>query len=121
MIHPYDWFKNIQTVLKEFADAEFQERVWVRGEGEEVSDWTEAMCKLFDDYQFDDFLDESWPKLGLSDRLHAALDNLRSQLNHYEEKETSAAIAKDPKWQKIRDLAQDILAQINLEMQAKSY
>ncbi|MEA5470555.1 hypothetical protein [Spirulina sp. 06S082] len=73
MIHPYDLFKNIQTILKEFADAEFQERVWVRGEGEEVSNWTEAMCKLFDDYQFDDFLDKSWPKLGLSEPISTVI------------------------------------------------
>ena len=121
MISPYDWFKNIQTVLKEFADAEFEERVWVRGEGEEVSDWTEAICKLFDDYRFDDFLDESWLKLGLSDRLRAALDNLRSQLNNYQEKETNAAIAKDPQWHKIRDLAKDVLVQMNREIQTKSF
>ncbi|MGK7873345.1 MAG: hypothetical protein AB4426_08530 [Xenococcaceae cyanobacterium] len=38
MIDRYEWLKGLQSAIGEIADPEFQERVWVRGEGSEVSD-----------------------------------------------------------------------------------
>ena len=35
--------------LEELADIQFQERVWVKGKGPEVSSLEEAICGLFDD------------------------------------------------------------------------
>ncbi len=39
----------ILECLGELADIQFQERVWVRGEGPELSSLQEAWCTLFDD------------------------------------------------------------------------
>lgn len=35
--------------LRELASTEFQERVWVRGVGPEISSYEELVCQLFDD------------------------------------------------------------------------
>lgn len=121
MIDNYEWLKDVRSVIREIADPEFQERVWVRGEGPEVSSWTEAMCKLFDDYHFDDFLDKDWQQFGLSSQLHESLDCLRIQLNEYEEKETDAEIVSDSKWQKNMNIAKEVLLHLDREMKAGNY
>ncbi len=36
-------------VISGIADREYQERVWIRGEGPECDDYTESICHFFDD------------------------------------------------------------------------
>jgi len=121
MINKYEWLKNVLNTVKEIADPEFQQRVWVQGAGSELSDWTEVMCKLFDDFLFDNFLDRDWQQFGLSSESHQLLVQLREQLNNYEEKETNAEIVADPKWQQIQELAGNVLRQLDREMKAEIY
>ena len=119
-IDKYKWLNGIQNAIQEIANSEFQERVWVRGEGPEVSSFTEAICRLFDDYNFDDFLDEHWHIFGLSSQLYRMLRKLRNLLNEYEEKETDAEIVKDEKWDEIREYAKDVLQEFDRELKAVS-
>ena len=121
MINKYEWLKNVMNTVREIADPEFQQRVWVDGAGPEFSDWTEVMCKLFDDFLFDDFVDRDWQQFGFSSESHQLLVQLREQLNNYEEKETNAEIVADPKWQQIREFAGKVLGQCDREMKAKIY
>jgi hypothetical protein len=121
MINKYEWLKNVLNTLKEIADPEFQQRVWVDGAGPEISDWTEVMCKLFDDFHFDDFIDIDWQQFGLSSESHQLLVQLREQLNNYEEKETNAEIVADPKWQEISKFAGNVLAHLERDIKAKLY
>lgn len=49
--------REVLECLGELADPEFQQRVWVRGEGPEVSSFVEVACQLFDDTGLGDLLD----------------------------------------------------------------
>jgi hypothetical protein len=49
--------RQVIECLDELADLEFQQRVWVRGEGPEVSSYVEVTCQLFDDTGLGDLLD----------------------------------------------------------------
>ena len=42
---------HLFEAIEEIADAEYQARVWVQGEGPECSSFVEAMCGFFDDAQ----------------------------------------------------------------------
>lgn len=120
IIDKYKWLNGIQNAIREIANHEFQERVWVRGEGPEVSSFTEAICRLFDDYNFDDFLDEHWHNFGFSSQLYPMLDELRNRLNEYEEKETDAEIVRDERWDEIREFAKVVLLELDRELKAVS-
>jgi hypothetical protein len=41
--------REIAECIRQLASIEFQERVWVRGDGPEVSSFDELVCQLFDD------------------------------------------------------------------------
>jgi hypothetical protein len=43
--------------LRDLADRSFQERVWVRDAGPEVSSFTELVCQIFDDTGLEDLLE----------------------------------------------------------------
>jgi len=40
---------NYLEIISGIADREYQERVWIRGEGPECDDYTESICHFFDD------------------------------------------------------------------------
>ena len=104
MIDKNEWLDRIEEFLEEISDVEFQERVWVRGEGPEVSSYSDLMCGLFDDFSFDAFLDESWGQFDLSETLHEELLRIRSQLNQFDPGNpmNSEKIVNDPMWGQIR-------------------
>jgi len=118
MIGKEDWLNAIEEFLEELSDEEFQRRVWVRGEGPEVSSHTEFMCGLFDDYSFDSFLDESWSEFGFSQNLHDQLQKIRTQLNQYLEQHPlleDAAIVDDPSWREISQMGAIALKRLKAE------
>jgi hypothetical protein len=41
-----DWIDAVVKVLEEFSSDEFQQRVWLRGEGPEISSYEEAVEPL---------------------------------------------------------------------------
>ena len=40
---------NFLETIEGISDKEYQKRVWIRGEGPEVDDFTETVCHFFDD------------------------------------------------------------------------
>ena len=59
MIYCSEWAKSLLLFIAPFADTGFQERVWLNGEGPEVSSYDEALCQLFDDTGLSDVLEDS--------------------------------------------------------------
>jgi hypothetical protein len=51
------WQTMVLETLRELSDASLQERVWLRGEGGEVSSPTEVVNQLFDDSGLSDLLE----------------------------------------------------------------
>ena len=107
------WFANVLSAARVISDAEYQERVWVRGEGPEVDSITEIYCRLFDDFQFDEFLALCKLEALITEKQLAVLRNLRKKLSRFEYDEDlpDEDIIKDPRWQEIREIAKEVLSE----------
>ena len=78
------WLQNMTCVIEEFSSAEFQDRVWLKGLGPEVSSYEEAMCRLFDDLGFSRLLDNEWRQVGLGETEISRLRSFRSTLLEFD-------------------------------------
>lgn len=109
MMGKEEWIQGLLSVAAEFADKNFQERVWLRGEGPEISSWEEAMCRFFDDYDVDSLLEKYAKELNLTTTQHSQLSALRDELNKFGKRvgdsPTAEDVLNDPNWTKIRSLA----------------
>jgi hypothetical protein len=106
------WVRRILEVIRNLADEEYQERVWVRGNGPEVDSSTEAVCRLVDDYDLATFLDEAAKNAWVSKDQIAALQRLDVALardaSNGEDPDDATRI-QSPGWKKIRKLAKATL------------
>jgi len=59
------------------------------------------MCRLFDDDNFDMFIDNNSKDYGFDSSFIVLLNQLRNMLNNYIEKNSDIEIITDPKWIKI--------------------
>jgi hypothetical protein len=119
-MNPKDvWIHNVIESLKEIASAEFQEKGWVKNEVHDYCTFVETMCGLFDDSNFDEFIDEKAADWGYTEEQIDKLDKLRDALNAFDAEhgcyEDPAIIVKDPDWLKIRELAKDALKSLGIE------
>jgi hypothetical protein len=112
------WLKNITDSIKQIASAEFQEKGWIRNEIHDYCTFVETMCGLFDDSDFENFVDVKAAEWGFSDKQIMNFDILRRALNAYDEKygcyQDPSFIVKDPEWLKIRELAKDALKSLGI-------
>jgi hypothetical protein len=103
-----EWLKKLISVVKDISDKEYQERVWLRGEGPEVDSWEEMICRFFDDYDGDNFVDNHMAPAGLSENQQQSLRSFRDELDAYSERikddYSLQTILNDPDWQRIRDV-----------------
>ena len=113
------WIHKILEVLDEFASEEFQERVWRRGLGPEVSSYEEAMCRLFDDLRFSDLIDVEGRQIGLSEKALLALTNFRETILKFDKKISEIPrpeeVMDHPAWQSIRKAASRVECVLNGE------
>ena len=118
-----EWLRKVLGVVADIGDREFQERVWIRGEGPEVSSFDEIMCTLFDDSQLDALIDEC-RSLGLHKEGIDGLAGLRDALNAYpdrEDRSSDAEIVRDPKWIEITERANEVLARFPFKREELTY
>jgi hypothetical protein len=59
--------------LKDFADPEFQRRIWVEAQGPEVSSYSESMASVIEDYRIAEFGGKLGQHYGLGLRERRAL------------------------------------------------
>lgn len=100
------WCQQVLLRLDELADKEYQERVWVRGEGEEVSSFVEAGCGLYDDTGLIDLLEETPSGRYV---ISKQIDDLLRQLDQLTQKFAgqcySPEIIQLPEWSTVLELA----------------
>ena len=94
--------------IAHIADQEYQERVWIRGEGPECEDFGEAVCSFFD--MGDPVLDD-YKNFGVTDSQYLLLKNFRDEFRsfcrgHYHPRE----FINDPEWKRIIDMAKEVVA-----------
>jgi hypothetical protein len=103
------WISKILEVLDEFSSQEFQERVWLNGQGPEVSSYEEAMCRLFDDLGFSEIIDVEWRQVGLSESAVIIMRIFRDKLLEFDNDVPEIPRPQDvldrASWQNIRDAA----------------
>lgn len=107
--------KNIYDDIIELSDLNLQRKLWLNEKNDTglISSHVEVMCRLFDDYQFDDFVDKASSEVGLSENTIRELKKLRGLLNNYNEKESDEEIINDPEWGKIAEQAKMVLKEWN--------
>jgi hypothetical protein len=109
------WRRNLVSVIRDLADARYQQRVWVRGAGPEVDSMAETICRFFDDYDVDGFLAASNRGSFLSADQRESLAALRDALDAFlklRNGDDPGAI-RHPKWREIRALAANALCALS--------
>jgi hypothetical protein len=103
--------ENIYRMIVELASLSLQRKLWLNENNDTgfISSYSELMCSLFDDFGFDDFVEESATKIGLSKSLIFELSKLRELLNIYDEKGSDEEIINDPEWKKIVEQAKIVI------------
>jgi hypothetical protein len=106
------WLRRILDATRDLADVDYQERVWVRGEGPEVDSSTETLIRLLDDYDLPSFIAEAADKAWISNAQLTALRKLEATLARYaagdQSGDEAVRIAR-PKWQRVRAAAEATL------------
>ncbi len=79
------WTHNIVQCLRTLASQDFQERVWLKGEGPEFSSYEEEMCRFFDDNTIHLYVDvlkerKAYEAVECIESLMAKLDGLSETL-----------------------------------------
>lgn len=100
---------NIYNDIKEISDIDYQKRAWCNNSKYECSYYIEIMCRLFDDDNFDMFIDNNAKDYGFDSSFIVLLNQLRNMLNNYIEKNSDIEIITDPKWIKIALHAKKII------------
>jgi len=98
----------IISSLQELADYDFQRRVWLASTGPEISSFTEAVSGLFDDSGVGDALEQH--SLIFSTDIDSLFRNLRKELREIDHTRPPAAIISDPRMDRVRTIAADLLA-----------
>ena len=93
--------------IKEASDIKQQKMHWLNEDNIDggVSSYVELMCSLFDDLNFDDFVENTVSTLGFSDEL------IRNYIA--EDDNDDEAIIKDPNWQIVVKKAQNVIVAWN--------
>ncbi len=107
--------EQIYNKIIELSDLCLQRKLWLNKNNDTgfISSYTELINSLFDDFNFDDFIDNSAIEVGFSSTTVLELGNLRELINNYKEKESDEEIIKDPEWEKIVRQAKIVLKEWN--------
>lgn len=102
MIHMEPWQQLVIDALDELCDGSFQERVWLRREGDGISCPVETVNQLFDDSGLSDLLDDG---VVFSDVADATLKRLGELIDTIDFRRPIEELLADPDWQRLRQLA----------------
>jgi hypothetical protein len=113
MIGPALWKKLMIENLEELSSLEFQERVWRRGEGPEVSSYEEAVDQFFDVLMGAAEFNNHWRNLELTDCQWSSLKAFARMLDEFgnsvPDNSAPGQILDNPKWSNVRAKAQGVL------------
>ena len=101
MILTKNIYDLMESCLKELSDIEFQQRVWLKGDGAEISSFAEVVCQLFDDTGIGDELSEKQTGYILSEELDSVLEEISKLLDSIDHRMDALKILNHPKWPKV--------------------
>jgi hypothetical protein len=99
--------------ILEISDIEFQKKIWFTEFEKIFSSYAEIMCRLFDDNQYECFIEKYTTPLGYPLSFQKKLYEFRDKLNNYnkEDNKSDLEIINDPKWREISKLAKSIITE----------
>jgi hypothetical protein len=105
------WNTRVFEDICDFFDPGFIERAWVNAIGPDESTYEEAMCMLFDDDSFDDYIDQILPKYTNDGELILEFDKLRNLLHDFNPPDDMPDEEKiaQPEWKAIMAQAAKVL------------
>lgn len=103
--------KNIYRCIKELSDLNLQKKLWLNENNDTglISSYSELLSSLYDDFDFDDFVDIDAEKVGLSDKVILEMKKLRILLDNYVEKGNDEDIIRDINWHKVTKQAEKVI------------
>lgn len=105
----YVWKKNILNIIKEISDAEYQTDVWLKGSTGATSSYEETICALYDDLNFELFLEECEK----TDPLYKELIELKNKIDAFISNFDQISIEDlllNQSWKNIQDFAKNVIA-----------
>lgn len=101
---------HVLECLRHLADLDFQWRVWVRGEGPELSSFTELVCQLFDDTTLGDELESGAARDTFGEAAHAKLVHLHDLIHQMPAGRDAASLLRHRRWQDVVEVAAEAAA-----------
>jgi hypothetical protein len=108
--------ENIYHDIYEISNVSWQRKLWLNEENDtgRISSFIEVICRLFDDNNFDLFIDVTVQQIGVPENLINELNRLRTLLNNYIENEVhdetkDQAIINDLKWIRVTEQAKIVI------------
>jgi hypothetical protein len=122
MITADSWKQILIDTLSELSSREYKERVWLKGQGNEVSSFEESVCNFYDLA-----IDAAPPKvareeIGIDENLWKKILSLKSKLDEFllmtRETPSPREILENVNWEIVRSDASDLLKAILDERKA---
>lgn len=105
---------HLETISR-IANQEYQERVWIRGEGPEIDDYTESMCDFFDD---GDPIIPNYKDYAITEKQLSLMLKLREAIKDFDSNirfELGFDFIHSPEWSKITLIAKELLHAFNYQ------
>jgi hypothetical protein len=103
--------KNLLEIILDISDKEYQKRVWIRGEGPEIDDFTETVCKFFDN---GDSLLNEYKKCGITKNQHQILKKFSNKFRVFSDEHSyELEFIDTPEWNEITENAKEVLKAFN--------
>ena len=100
---------RLKDGLRELASRDIQERLWVHGDEDEMSSFTEAICTVFDDAGITRAIDSGYLQKNFSHEVCRAMDELDRLIQLVPEDAAPEETIENQKMESIRLLSRRIL------------
>ncbi|NGX37736.1 MAG: hypothetical protein K1000chlam2_00898 [Chlamydiae bacterium] len=100
---------NFLETIEGISDKEYQKRVWIRGEGPEVDDFTETVCHFFDD---GDPILKKYKEYNIIEKQYRLLVQFRKEFESFVDGDRPylpEEFIDTPEWKQIMSLAKNVL------------
>lgn len=108
-----EWIKSLLEVISEIGNISYQQEVWIHGKDNEVTSWDESICKIFDDYDIDGFIDTYLHRGEYTDDMKNSLISFRNALSDFSDNHEDfiepKKIVVDNEWISVSKLAKNVL------------
>jgi hypothetical protein len=114
------WFELVMRTLEHISNREIQKKAWVLRTCTTFTCYDELICWLYDDADFERFIEEAKKQSYLSKSALNELVLFEKKLSEFlknPDKDDDAWLLKDPEWHEINLLAKKLLDTLKSELE----